>query len=319
MFALSVVADQPPVASFTESATTAPTGTAITFDASASHDPDGTIVSYSWNFGDGMTATGVTTSHSYAIAGSYMVTLTVTDNSGSTGMSSATKTITDRAPTASFTFTPANPTVGQTVIFDGSTIFDPDGTITNYSWTFGDGGTGTGVTTTHAYAAANTYTVTLTVTDNSGNTGTSSAMITVSVQQVGAHASFANWGVKPAQPKFRITGSTGPTATIYAFGVNDGNQTVWTYVRFVVQGDSGVNQVLYTQVVQLVPGQKINGDATNPQGDPRFDATWIPTVAGAYTITGTIYYSTSSTQPAIGDPSFTANPNTVTVPWTIRP
>jgi len=319
MFALSVVADQPPVASFTESATTAPTGTAISFDASASHDPDGTIVSYSWNFGDGMTATGVTTSHSYAIAGSYMVTLTVTDNSGSTGMSSASKTITDRSPTASFTFTPANPTVGQTVTFDGSTSFDPDGTITNYSWTFGDGGTGTGVTTTHAYAAAGAYTVTLTVTDNSGNMGTSSAMITVS-SVTGAHASFGNWGVKPAQRSFRIIGSTGPTETIYNFGVNDGNQTVWAYVRDVVSGDSGVNVVLYTQVVQLAPGQKINGDVTNPSsGDARFDTYFTPTVPGTYTITGTIYYSTSSTQPPIGDPSFTANPNTVTVPWTVRP
>jgi len=319
MFALSVVADQPPVASFTESATTAPTGTTITFDATASRDPDGTIVSYSWNFGDGMTATGATTSHAYTTAGSYMVTLTVTDNSGSTGMSSASKTITDRSPTASFTFTPANPTVGQTVTFDGSTSFDPDGTITNYSWTFGDGGTGTGVTTTHAYAAAGTYTVTLTVTDNSGNTGTSSAMITVS-SVTGAHASFGNWGVKPAQRSFRIIGSTGPTETIYNFGVNDGNQTVWAYVRDVVSGDSGVNVVLYTQVVQLAPGQKINGDVTNPSsGDARFDTYFTPTVPGTYTITGTIYYSTSSTQPPIGDPSFTANPNTVTVPWTVRP
>src|SRR5437879_7671608 len=63
-FNLSVVADQPPVASFTESATTAPTGTTITFDASASRDPDGTIVSYSWNFGDRITPTAATTSHS---------------------------------------------------------------------------------------------------------------------------------------------------------------------------------------------------------------------------------------------------------------
>src|SRR5207245_1332014 len=217
---------QPPVTSFTESATTAPTGTAISFDASTSHDPDGTIVSYSWNFGDGMTSTGATTSHSYTTAGSYTVTLTVTDNSGSTGMSTATKTITDRAPTASFTFTPANPTVGQTVTFDASSSMDPDGTITNYAWDFGDTSTGTGVTTTHAYAAAGTYTVTLTVTDNSGNTGTSSATITVSTQQPGAHVSFFQWSVRPQYKKFSIS-KQGPIEAIQAFAVNDGNRTVF--------------------------------------------------------------------------------------------
>ena len=312
-FNLSVVADQPPVASFTESATTAPTGTAISFDASTSHDPDGTIVSYSWNFGDGMTATGATTSHSYTTAGSYTVTLTVTDNSGSTGMSTATKTITDRSPTASFTFTPANPTVGQTVTFDASSSMDPDGTITNYAWDFGDTSTGTGVTTTHAYAAAGTYTVTLTVTDNSGNTGTSSATITVSTQQPGAHVSFFQWSVRPQYKKFSIS-KQGPIEAIQAFAVNDGNRTVFSYVRFVITGDGGVNTVLYTQVVQLAPGQEINGNT-----DPRFAASFIPTVSGTYFIQATVYYSASSTPAPIGDPSYTANPNTANSTFVVRP
>jgi large repetitive protein len=64
----------------------------VTFDGSASHDPDGTIVAYAWDFGDGDTGSGPAPQHAYAEPGMYPVTLTVTDNDGetSTGMSSVT-------------------------------------------------------------------------------------------------------------------------------------------------------------------------------------------------------------------------------------
>ncbi|WP_104083485.1 PKD domain-containing protein [Cryobacterium sp. Y11] len=67
--------NQPPVASFTA---TCPSLT-CSVDAAASSDPDGTIASYAWNFGDGGAATGRVAAHDYAIAGNYTVTLTVTD------------------------------------------------------------------------------------------------------------------------------------------------------------------------------------------------------------------------------------------------
>lgn len=73
----------PPVASFTYTAS----GTWVDFNASGSSDPDGSIVSYSWSFGDGMTGSGVTVSHLYPYEGTFPVTLTVTDNSGKTGQS----------------------------------------------------------------------------------------------------------------------------------------------------------------------------------------------------------------------------------------
>ncbi|WP_082563706.1 PKD domain-containing protein [Nocardioides sp. Root140] len=78
----------PPSASFT----TTYDGTSVSFDAVASSDPDGSIASYLWDFGDGATASGVTASHTYAGTGDYQVRLTVTDDAGSTG--SVTKAVT---------------------------------------------------------------------------------------------------------------------------------------------------------------------------------------------------------------------------------
>ena len=70
----------PPVADF--SASQVPDTLTVDFDASASYDPDGTIVDYAWDFGDGNFGTGVAASHTYAAPGSYNVTLTVTGDFG---------------------------------------------------------------------------------------------------------------------------------------------------------------------------------------------------------------------------------------------
>ena len=82
------VANQSPNASFTAGPTTGNLPLLVYFDGSGSDDPDGTISFYSWNFGDGATASGITTSHTYNSAGNYTATLTVTDDDGATDSSS---------------------------------------------------------------------------------------------------------------------------------------------------------------------------------------------------------------------------------------
>jgi PKD repeat protein len=89
----SGVANQPPVAAVSANPTSGNAPLSVSFDGTASHDPDGTIASYSWNFGDGGTGTGATASHAYQNAGSYTAVLTVTDNLGATGTNSVGITV----------------------------------------------------------------------------------------------------------------------------------------------------------------------------------------------------------------------------------
>ncbi|AJY69153.1 cytochrome C [Geobacter sulfurreducens] len=76
-------------------------GQAITFSGSGSSDPDGSIVGYVWNFGDGTTGSGVSVTKTYTTAGTYTVTLTVTDNSGDTASDTAVVTVQSQAGSSS--------------------------------------------------------------------------------------------------------------------------------------------------------------------------------------------------------------------------
>jgi len=101
--------DAPPTASFTASPNPVSAGLPVSVDASASGDVDGTIVSYSWNFGDGSVAgSGVNASHVYMTPGVYTVTLTVVDNGG--GTDAASRQVTVLAPPQTLTATSATTT-----------------------------------------------------------------------------------------------------------------------------------------------------------------------------------------------------------------
>jgi len=91
--------NQIPTASFTVIPATGNVPLNVDFDASASDDPDGTIASYAWVFGDGLTGTGATISHIYASTGAYTITLTVTDNGGATDTHSGSVTVVEMVTT----------------------------------------------------------------------------------------------------------------------------------------------------------------------------------------------------------------------------
>lgn len=91
--------NQSPVAVIT-GPTTGTVGSALSFSGSQSSDPDGSIASYAWEFGDGQTGSGVSVTKTYATAGSYTVRLTVTDAQGATASRTQTVTISGAAPSA---------------------------------------------------------------------------------------------------------------------------------------------------------------------------------------------------------------------------
>lgn len=174
----AVVPVAAPAASFSANPTSGTAPLTVTLSDGSS----GSITSRSWSFGDGTTATTQTVAKTFANPGSYNVTLTVANSTGST---SATKTIvvTAAAPVASFSATPVSGSAPLPVKFNDSST----GTVTGWSWEFGDGGKSTAQNPSYTYAIAGTYAVKLTVTGPGGsNTQTKTSFVTVAAPSTGA-------------------------------------------------------------------------------------------------------------------------------------
>ena len=172
------VASLGPTAAFTYSPSTPTTQQTIQF-TDESNDPDGSISSWQWSFGDGGSSTTQNPTHQYTDDGAYTVTLKVTDDDGATDSTSHSVTISNQAPIASFDYSPSEPETNEIVNFNASGSSDPDGSIEKYKWDFGDSSTGTGQKLAHSYSDNNAYTVTLTVTDDDGATNSTSKHVTV--------------------------------------------------------------------------------------------------------------------------------------------
>ncbi len=170
-------------------------GEEIIFNSSASSDSDGEIIEYSWDFGDGNTSNEANPINAYTDAGTYTVSLMVTDDKSADSIeetvivniiaddggedesidgqsSEGVNEVENIAPIAD----PGGSyegIVGEEIIFDGSASTDEDGEITEYGWDFGDGNTGIGINLTHVYAEAGTYHATLIVKDDDNSSSKS--------------------------------------------------------------------------------------------------------------------------------------------------
>ena len=271
-----------PNALFNFSPTQPGVGEQVFFNASASTAAVGrTIASYAWAFGDGATASGVTTSHAYSAAGTYTVTLVVTDDLG--GRSTTTQTLAPGSPPgpqARFTVSPAAPVANQPALFVASTSTTAQGqTIVEFFWNFGDdpncpvittGSPGTcyvrttSPTISHTFTKAGTYAINLTVRDSAGRTG--SANQTVTIATVGATAPTPSFTFSPSSPGVNETvffnastsvAGAGHNIVAYAWTFGDGGTAagVTTSHAYATAG---------TYSVQLKVTDETGQNATTP-------------------------------------------------------
>jgi len=230
------VVNEPPVADFSYVPISPTTLDEIAF-TDLSFDPDGSIVSWLWDFGDGSTSTAQNPTHSYADDGTYTVTLTVTDDDGAENVASREISVSNVGPVAEFSFSPPNPTTQDQIEFTELST-DLDGSVVSWFWDFGDGSTSMERNPTHSYADDGTYTVTLTVTDDDGAENVASREISVS--NVGPVAEFAYTPEAPVAGReavFDASASSDPDGSITGYewdwdddGVFDVSGVVQTHV-----------------------------------------------------------------------------------------
>jgi len=145
----------------------------------ASQSPGNTTVtSWSWDFGDGQTATGSAPTHVYRAAGTYTVTLSVTNSAGCQALFSKPNYI-NISPGVTPRFQASEPTVCQApvnVVFTNSSA--GSGTL-SYNWNFGDGRTSAETNPVHSYNSNGDYRVVLEVTSSLGCSDTTSRLVSI--------------------------------------------------------------------------------------------------------------------------------------------
>jgi len=152
----------------------------VGFDASQSIGVNGLVV-YSWDFGNGETAQGVTASTSYDLPGTYVASVVVLDSTGQIGKDVITITVLaaqDNVPLASFVVDPSDIDDSAFAFLFSSTSTDDQG-IESWLWNFDDGGSSIGEIVSHTFETPGVYSVSLSVTDSSGQTVTTSQTLEV--------------------------------------------------------------------------------------------------------------------------------------------
>jgi PKD repeat protein len=144
----------------------------VDFNSEKSTDADGTIMRYTWHFGDGETEfRDFNTSHSYELPGIYEVVLVAEDDAGGRGVTRHQITVLTQEnapPQARFQASRWLAQPGETITLNAGQSRDLDGIIVDYAWNFPDGSTAAGETVEKTFATTDLHVIELTVTDNEG-------------------------------------------------------------------------------------------------------------------------------------------------------
>ena len=283
MLTISVngIPNVPPTASASGTPSSGKVPLNVSFSSAGSTDTDGSIIGYSWDFGDGTSASTASPSHTYTTAGVKVATLTVTDNNGATASTTVQTTVNpNQAPSAVISAVPTSGKEPLTVSFSSSSSSDPDGSIVSRSWDFGDGGSSTASAPSHLYVSAGSYTARLTVTDDNGATATTTQAITVNANVKPTAVLNANpqSGARPLVVSFNSGASSDADGTIVSRTLNFGDgsptstatSTTHTYAAgswtatVTVTDDNGATDTA-TQSINVVVDD--DGDGYSPPTD----------------------------------------------------
>ncbi|CAG0932269.1 Serine protease AprX [Thermoflexales bacterium] len=198
-------------------------GNTTNFTATA----NGTDVTYAWNFGDGATSSGATTTHAYGAVGFYTAIVTAS-NSINTVVTTTPVTITDAAITNLNAVNSSPTALGNTTHFTATA----NGSSIVYAWNFGDGQTGSGATPTHVYSALGVYTAVVTASNNISSV-VATTPVTITDQPIsGLTAANSSPTVLGNPTAFIATASGTNIAYAWNFGdgtTGSGNATNHTY------------------------------------------------------------------------------------------
>lgn len=202
----------------------------------------GTIVNYSWDFGDGNTASGPIVTNTYTAANVYTATLAVADDNGNTATNTVAITV-ELSPTlASIVATPTSGDIPLQVVFDGSasTSYGVGGSITNYSWNFGDGNTASGVQVTNTYYTGGSYTASLTVEDDSGHSDSNSVVIWAKDYATNVVLDVKVESSDDLNPPLFSTDDLAQTALLSSSGEGTGTSSTTANHALLFNGDLGL-------------------------------------------------------------------------------
>ena len=195
-------------------------------------DPGADVWSALVSYGDGpnifpleLSGQEFSLSHAYATAGTFLITVIVTDEDGGVGVGQGEVHVvpSNRAPVADAGVESVAGLEGSAVTFDGSGSSDPDGDALTYTWDFGDGASAGGPTAQHVYADNGAYTAQLTVSDGSlSATATVTAVIANVAPVVGA---FGGAELLPGEPYHAAGSFMDPGADLWTATVDYGDGT----------------------------------------------------------------------------------------------
>jgi len=252
----------------------------------------GDITTWLWDFGDGVTNTLPSPTHTYTAVGAYTVTLTV---SGPDGMDTLTRInhiiVNEPPPVAGFTASPTSGVRPLTVVFTNTST----GVYTTSLWDFGDRVTSTLESPTHTYTISGVYPVTLTVSGPGGSdTLTRTNYITVYAPVQADFTAAPTSGVAPLTVVFTNTSTGVYTTSLWDFGdrvTSTLESPTHTYtiggvypITLTVSGSGGTDTLSHTHFITVYTPVQAAFNASPTSGFAPLTVVFTNTSTGDYTV-----------------------------------